>query len=121
MKEKKEGNKHSGLGNLGPKGRWSDQDSEDVFFRGGLMGKSMRGQVLVKVGQGKLVLAWDNVFKDEVLDSLEILTEWVASGKRNYYMLRGGTRTGDTVILKSLRPLPEAIWEKGLDSRSSQD
>ena len=78
------------------------------------MGKSMRGQILVKVGPGKLVLAWDNVLRDEVLDTLEILTEWVASKKRNYYFLRSGTRTGRTVIVKSLRPLPEDLWEKGL-------
>jgi hypothetical protein len=81
------------------------------------MGKSMRGQILVKVGPGKLVLAWDNVLRDEVLDALEILTEWVASKKRNYYFLRSGTRTGRTVIVKSLRPLPEDLWEKGLGTK----
>ena len=77
------------------------------------MGKSMRGQLLVKVGPGKLVLAWDNVLRDEVLDTLEILTEWVTSKKRNYHLLRGGTRTGRTVTVKSLKPLPEDLWEKG--------
>ena len=77
------------------------------------MAKSMRGQVLVKIGPGKLVLAWDNVLRDEVLDALEILTEWVTSKKRNYYLLRSGTRTGRTVTVKSLRPLPEDLWEKG--------
>jgi hypothetical protein len=78
------------------------------------MGNSMRGQLLVKIGSGKLVLAWDNVFRDEVLDALEILTEWVSSAKRNYYFLRSGTRTRKTVIVKSLRPLPEELWEKGI-------
>jgi len=78
------------------------------------MGKSMRGQLLVKVGPGKLVLAWDNVFRDEVLDALEILTEWVSSSKRNYYFLRSGTRAGRTVIVKSLTPLPEDVWQKGM-------
>jgi len=77
------------------------------------MGKSMRGQVLVKVGPGKLVLAWDNVLQDEVLDALEILTEWVTSKKRNYYLLRSGKRTERTVTVKSLRPLPEGLWERG--------
>jgi hypothetical protein len=81
------------------------------------MGKSMQGQLLVKLGSGKLVLAWDNVFRDEVLDALEILTEWVASTKRNYYLLRSGTRSGRTVIVKSLRPLPVDLWEKGLERK----
>ena len=78
------------------------------------MGKSTKGQLLVKVGPGKLVLAWDNVVRDEVLDSLDVLVEWITSKKRNYYYLRSGTRTGETVIVKSLRPLPENLWEKGL-------
>ncbi len=78
------------------------------------MGNSMRGQLLVKLGAGKLVLAWDSVFRDEVLDALEILTEWVSSTKRNYYFLRSGTRTHRTVIVKSLRALPEELWEKGI-------
>jgi hypothetical protein len=78
------------------------------------MGASMKGQVLVKVGSGRLVLAWDNVLRDEVLDALEILTEWVSSSKRNYYLLRSGARTGRTVTVKSLRPLPPQIWEKGV-------
>ena len=60
------------------------------------MGKSTKGQVLVKVGPGRLVLAWDNVLRDEVLDTLEILTEWVTSKKRNYYLVRGATRTGES-------------------------
>jgi len=77
------------------------------------MSKSMRGQLFVKIGPGKLVLAWDNVIRDEVLDALEILTEWVTSKKRNYYFLRSGTRTGETVVVKSLRSLPEDAWEKG--------
>ena len=34
------------------------------------MGASMKGQVLVKVGSGRLVLAWDNVLRDGVLDAL---------------------------------------------------
>jgi hypothetical protein len=76
------------------------------------MGKLMKGQVLVKVGPGRLVLAWDNVLRDEVLDTLEILTEWVTSKKRNYYLLRSGTRTGRTVIVKSLRPLPVDLWQE---------
>ena len=63
------------------------------------MGKPMKGQVLVKIGPGRLVLAWDNVLQDEVLDTLEILTEWVTSKKRNYYLLRTGTRTGRTVTV----------------------
>ena len=78
------------------------------------MGNSMRGQLLVKLGSGRLVLAWDNVLRDEVLDALDILTEWVASKKRNYYFLRSGSRTGRTVIVKSLRPLPADVWEKGV-------
>ena len=82
------------------------------------MGNSMRGQLLVKLGSGKLVLAWDNVFRDEVLDALEILTEWVSSPKRNYYLLRSGTRSGRTLIVKSLRPLPEDLWEKGVEGNA---
>jgi hypothetical protein len=81
------------------------------------MGTPMKGQVLVKVGSGKLVLAWDNVLRDEVLDTLEILTEWVTSPKRNYYLLRSGTRTGRTVTVKSLRPLPTNLWEKGVERK----
>jgi hypothetical protein len=81
------------------------------------MGKSMQGQLLVKVGSGKLVLAWDNVFRDEVLDALEIFTEWVSSTKRNYYFLRSGPRTGRTVIVKSLRPLPVDLCEKGVERK----
>ena len=82
------------------------------------MAKSMRGQVLVKIGPGKLVLAWDNVLRDEVLDTLEILTEWVTSKKRNYYFLRSGTRTGRTVTVKALRPLPAGFLES--DSLSKE-
>jgi len=78
------------------------------------MGKPLKGQLLVKVGPGRLVLAWDNVLRDEVLDTLEILTEWVTSKKRNYYLVRSGTRTGRTVIVKSLRPLPADLWEEGV-------
>ena len=74
----------------------------------------MKGKVLVKVGPGRLVLAWDNVLRDEVLDTLEILTEWVTSKKRNYYLVRSGTRTGRTVTVKSLRPLPADLWEEGV-------
>ena len=81
------------------------------------MGKPMKGQVLVKVGPGKLVLAWDNVLRDEVLDTLEILTEWVTSKNRNYYLVRSGTRTGRTVIMKSLRPLPADLWEEGMERK----
>ena len=81
------------------------------------MGKPMKGQVLVKVGPGRLVLAWENVLQDEVLDTLEILTEWVTSKKRNYYLLRTGTRTGRTVSVKSLRPLPVDLWEGGLERK----
>jgi hypothetical protein len=76
------------------------------------MGKSTRGQLLVKIGPGRLVLAWDNVVQDEALDILDVLTEWVASKKRNYYSVRSGTRTGRTVIVKSLRPLPPDVWER---------
>ena len=61
------------------------------------MGNSMLGQVLVKAGPGKLVLAWDNVLRDEVLDTLEILTKWVTSKKRNHYLLRSKTHTCRTV------------------------
>jgi hypothetical protein len=81
------------------------------------MGTSMKGQLLVKVGPGRLVLAWDNVLRDEVLDALEILTEWVTSRTRNYYLLRSGTRTGRTVIVKSIRPLPADVWEKGVETK----
>lgn len=76
------------------------------------MGKSTRGQLLVKIGPGRLVLAWDNVVQDEALDILDVLTEWVASRNRNYYSVRSGTRTGRTVIVKSLRPLPPDVWER---------
>lgn len=79
------------------------------------MGKPMKGHILVKIGPGRLVLAWDNVFRDEVLDTLEILTEWVSSKKRNYYFLRSGTRTGRTVIVKSIRPLPPDVLEKSVE------
>jgi len=81
------------------------------------MANSMRGQLFVKLGSGRLVLAWDNAYRDEVLDALEILTEWVTSKKRNYYFLRSGTRTGRTVIVKSIRPLPPDVWEKGVERK----
>ena len=81
------------------------------------MGKPMKGQVLVKVGPGRLVLAWENVLQDEVLDTLEILTEWVTSKKRNYYLLRTGTRTGRTVTVKSLRPIPSDLWKEELERK----
>ena len=81
------------------------------------MGKPMKGQVLVKIGPGRLVLAWDNALRDEVLDTLEILTEWVTSKKRNYYLVRSGRRTGRTVTVKSLRPLPADLWEEGVERK----
>ena len=81
------------------------------------MGKPMKGQVLVKVGPGRLVLAWNNVLRDEALDTLEILTEWVTSKKRNYYLVRSGRRTGRTVTVKSLRPLPADLWEEGVERK----
>jgi len=77
----------------------------------------MKGQVLVKVGPGRLVLAWNNVLRDEVLETLEILTEWVTSKKRNYYLVRSGRRTGRTVTVKSLRPLPADLWEEGVERK----
>lgn len=79
------------------------------------MGKPTKGQVLVKVGPGRLVLAWDNVLRDEILDTLEIITEWVTSKKRNYYLLRTGTRTGRTVTVKSLRPIPADLWNEEVE------
>lgn len=61
--------------------------------------KITSGQLLASLNHGTAVFTWTGLSKDEQLDSLEVLTEFIRDKKLDLFYRTGG-RSGERVLIR---------------------